>query len=140
MYINGMKKLITFDFDTTLKFPTGRPNMEFINLMKDFAVKGHTIMIVSTRMNTAENLQDVENFVKNFELPVEKIFLCAGSKVPVLKELMPDMHIDDSEDECEEFKGFIDSVMLVTNWKEEWELFKANDFLPLENQNNDKTI
>jgi hypothetical protein len=80
--------MISIDFDNTI---THIP--EFF---KDFT-KNKDCIIISSRDNTKENIEEVINYLEENEILVNGINLCGGfnKKLERIKLLKPKYHIDD---------------------------------------------
>jgi len=102
-----MKKIITCDFDDTLAVTEGGawngsnlvPVPRVIKHLKDHHQNGAEIHIVTFR--NWQNKREVESFCKAHQIPVKSIVCTEGTnKVPFLKQLKSDLHIDDSVEVC----------------------------------------
>ena len=105
--------MITFDFDSTLTKPsqdddgiwwdTLNPNQNMIQRIKDFALKGRTIKIVTSRHDS--QLFEVADFVEKHDLPISGIHATNGNdKIDILKELGSTLHFDDDSHEIKQIK------------------------------------
>lgn len=110
--------MITFDFDSTLTKPsqdedgiwwdTLNPNQNMIERIKDFALKGRTIKIVTSRADS--QLLEVSEFVKKHDLPISAIHATNGDdKVHTLRELGSTLHFDDDSHEIKQIKESLPS-------------------------------
>jgi hypothetical protein len=110
--------MITFDFDSTLTKPsqdddgiwwdTLNPNQNMIERIKDFALKGRTIKIVTSRADS--QLFEVSEFVKKHDLPISAIHATNGDdKVNTLRELGSTLHFDDDAHEIKQIKESLPS-------------------------------
>lgn len=102
--------IISFDYDDTLTKASvndsGKvmyvPREEYIQKMKDYASKGHTIYIVTARKDNPSNHKILESFIDEHQLPVAKIHYTSHMpKGPILKKLNVELHIDDRAEELE---------------------------------------
>lgn len=104
----GVCMLVSFDFDDTLIIHDvdqdySYPNMEMINKLKEYVKNGDKVVIVTTRF--AEHKQEVVDFVKLYELPVDSIYCTDHSwKRNTLKRLGVEIHYDDNKDEIRRLK------------------------------------
>lgn len=110
-------KLTTFDFDSTLlhipfrdlfdtereEFPVGVPFQQVIDLMKQRKEDGHTVAILTTRMD--EHMEEVHKFVEHFDLPVSFVWNTNFEwKAKFMLDLLDDglsifEHFDDNPEE-----------------------------------------
>jgi ATP-dependent RNA circularization protein (DNA/RNA ligase family) len=102
-----MKKVITVDFDETLAKTSTvwngwmhlgegvlEPIPEIFDIVFKRAEEGYEIVIVTFRQD--KDIQEVKNFVKEYQLPISKIInTCGKPKLPFLKKLHSILHIDD---------------------------------------------
>jgi 5'(3')-deoxyribonucleotidase len=105
--------IVSFDFDDTLtkafvdkqgEVQYG-PRMDYIQKLKDYGNKGHTIYIVTARNDVPRNHSVLNNFIKEHQLPVSKIFFTSHMpKGQILAKLKVDLHIDDKIEELESAK------------------------------------
>ena len=102
-----MNRVITVDFDDTLAVTqNGAWNSEtlvpvprVIDFIKQKHKEGHEIHIVTFR--NWQNKKEVESFCKGYQIPVKSIVCTEGTnKVPFLKQLKSNLHIDDSVEVC----------------------------------------
>jgi hypothetical protein len=102
-----MKKVITVDFDDTLVvtedgawYSTNLvPIPRIIEYIKEEHKKGSELHIVTFR--NWQNKKEVESFCKAHQIPVKSIVCTEGTnKVPFLKQLKSELHIDDSVEVC----------------------------------------
>jgi len=102
-----MKKVITVDFDDTLVvtedgawYSTNLvPIPRIIKYIKEEHKKGSELHIVTFR--NWQNKKEVESFCKAHQIPVKSIVCTEGTnKVPFLKQLNSELHIDDSVEVC----------------------------------------
>ena len=102
-----MKKTITVDFDDTLAVTEGGawhstnlvPVPRIIEYIKEEYRKGSEIHVVTFR--NWQNKKEVENFCKTHKIPIKSIVCTEGTnKVPFLKQLKSNLHIDDSVEVC----------------------------------------
>lgn len=105
--------IISFDFDDTLTKANVTqdgtvaygPRAEYIQKLKDYAAAGNTIYIVTARQDIMRNRELIQNFVKENELPVTKVFFTSHMpKGPILASLQVDLHVDDKIEELESAK------------------------------------
>ena len=116
-----MKKLITFDFDSTLTktrfdasqgifLPSMDPKEQMLDLLRVMAL-AFDVKIVSSRWATDKS--EIIEFVKEHNLPISEIICTDGSpKWITLRQINSIMHFDDDEieiDSLEEkgLKGFL---------------------------------
>lgn len=101
------KKVLTCDFDDTLAVTengawggeTLVPIPRVINYILDKHKSGSEIHIVTFR--NWQNKKEVESFCKAHKIPVKSIVCTEGTnKVPFLKQLKSELHIDDSVEVC----------------------------------------
>lgn len=102
-----MKKVLTCDFDDTLAVTESGawhstnlvPIPRIINFILDKNKSGYEIHIVTFR--NWQNKKEVESFCKTHKIPVSSIVCTEGTnKVPFLKKLNSELHIDDSVEVC----------------------------------------
>ena len=102
-----MNKVTTCDFDDTLAVTqngawcgeTLVPVLRVIDFIKQKHKEGHEIHIVTFR--NWQNKKEVESFCKAHQIPVKSIVCTEGTnKVPFLKQLKSELHIDDSVEVC----------------------------------------
>jgi hypothetical protein len=102
-----MKKVITVDFDDTLAatedgawYSTSLvPIPRILNFVKQKHNDGYEIHVVTFR--NWQNKKEVEFFCKGYKIPIKSIVCTEGTnKVPFLKELNSELHIDDSVEVC----------------------------------------
>ena len=101
------KQVITVDFDETLAKTSTvwngwihlgegvlEPIPEVFNIVFTKYDQGYEIVIVTFRQD--KDIQEVKNFVKEYELPITKVVnTCGKPKLPFLKKLNSILHIDD---------------------------------------------
>jgi hypothetical protein len=102
-----MKGVLTVDFDDTLACLSDekqgllwcamdvlKPNQKIVDLIKEKHEEGYIIDIVTARDTWA--LQEVHNFIKEYDLPIRSVHHTAGKiKTPILKKIGSVLHIDD---------------------------------------------
>jgi hypothetical protein len=102
-----VKKVITVDFDDTLVVTEDGawysknlvPIPRIIEYIKERNKEGSELHIVTFR--NWQNKKEVESFCKAHQIPVKSIVCTEGTnKVPFLKQLKSDLHIDDSVEVC----------------------------------------
>ena len=102
-----MKKVLTVDFDDTLAVTQngawGGENLvpipRIIDFVKQKHNEGYEIHVVTFR--NWQNKKEVEFFCKGYKIPIKSIVCTEGTnKVPFLKELNSELHIDDSVEVC----------------------------------------
>jgi hypothetical protein len=102
-----MKKVITVDFDDTLAVTQNGawsssnlvPVPRVIEHIKEHYQNGAEIHIVTFR--DWRDKHEVEFFCKAHKIPVKSIVCTEGTnKVPFLKQLKSELHIDDSVEVC----------------------------------------
>jgi uncharacterized HAD superfamily protein len=102
-----MKKIITVDFDDTLAVTEGGawsstnlvPVPRVIDFVKEKHKEGQEIHIVTFR--NWQNKKEVESFCKVYKLPIKSIVCTEGTnKIPFLKQLKSNLHVDDSVEVC----------------------------------------
>jgi uncharacterized HAD superfamily protein len=102
-----MKKVITCDFDDTIAVTSNgawggetlTPVPRVINYLFDQHKKGSEIHIVTFR--NWSNKEQVNDFCKGYKIPIKSIVCTEGTnKVPFLKQLKSELHIDDSVEVC----------------------------------------
>lgn len=102
-----MNKVLTIDFDETLavtqKGAWGAENLvpipRIIDFVKQKHQEGYKIHIVTFR--NWSNKEQIDNFCKGYKLPITSIVCTEGTnKVPFLKRLNSELHIDDSVEVC----------------------------------------
>lgn len=102
-----MKKVISVDFDDTLAvtedgaWHSGNlvPVPRIIDFVKQKHSEGYEIHIVTFR--DWRDKHEVESFCKAHKIPVKSIVCTEGTnKVPFLKQLKSELHIDDSVEVC----------------------------------------
>jgi hypothetical protein len=102
-----MKKVITCDFDDTIAATSNgawggetlTPVPRVINYLMDQHKKGSEIHIVTFR--NWSNKEQVNDFCKGYKIPIKSIVCTEGTnKVPFLKQLKSELHIDDSVEVC----------------------------------------
>jgi hypothetical protein len=104
--------IITFDFDDTLKinakdvFGKDFPRDEYIKQLKDYLNSGNNVYIVTSRDNTHENRQDIEDFLSSENLPKLDIHFTNGKlKKDTLLKLDSSLHFDDDIEELKALKS-----------------------------------
>lgn len=106
-------KSITIDFDNTLnlypykqdtKERLSRPNKRLIRLIRQWAIDGYKLHIVTFRSENEK--QEIEDFIKKHDLPIDSI-VCTDSKpkIDYLKKLDSKLHVDDN------FETTADAIM-----------------------------
>ena len=114
-----MPKLITIDFDHTLKFEVGGPNMDtidFINTLEgdiEFA-------IVTSRTESEESREEIFAFLKEFKIPFREVVFTNGDKLQTLLAMKSDLHLDDDLFELQDCKKAGIETRLCYN-KEKWD-------------------
>lgn len=102
-----MKKVITVDFDDTLAVTEngawGGESLVPVRRVVDYVIeqheKGSEIHIVTFR--NWSNKEQVKDFCKGYKIPIKSIVCTEGTnKVPFLKKLNSELHIDDSVEVC----------------------------------------
>ena len=102
-----MNKVLTVDFDETLAVTQngawGGENLVPIPRIVDFVKQkhkeGYEIHIVTFR--NWSNKEQVDDFCKGYKIPIKSIVCTEGTnKVPFLKKLNSELHIDDSVEVC----------------------------------------
>lgn len=101
-------KIVSFDFDETLRFFNGLPNKETIKKLKEHHKLGDTIFVVTSRKETPKNRSFVTDFLKDQKiLPlIKEIHLVGDLKAPFLKKMKVTHHYDDSLEEIELASSF----------------------------------
>jgi hypothetical protein len=114
-----LPKLITIDFDHTLKFEVGGPNMDtidFINTLEgdiEFA-------IVTSRTESEESREEIFAFLKEFKIPFREVVFTNGDKLQTLLAMKSDLHLDDDLFELQSCKKAGIETRLCYN-KEKWD-------------------
>lgn len=102
-----MKKVLTVDFDDTLAVTQNGawdgenlvPIPRIIDFVKQKHKEGYEIHVVTFR--NWQSKKEVESFCKGYKIPIKSIVCTEGTnKVPFLKELNSQLHIDDSVEVC----------------------------------------
>jgi uncharacterized HAD superfamily protein len=102
-----MKRVITVDFDDTLAVTqngawhgeTLVPVPRIINYVIEQHKNGSEIHVVTFRRWSDK--EQVNDFCKGYKIPIKSIVCTEGTnKVPFLKQLKSDLHIDDSVEVC----------------------------------------
>ena len=102
-----MKKVITVDFDDTLAatedgawYSTSLvPIPRILNFVKQKHKEGYEVHIVTFR--NWQNKAEVERFCQIHKLPISSIVCTEGTnKIPFLKKLNSELHVDDSVEVC----------------------------------------
>jgi hypothetical protein len=102
-----MKKVITCDFDDTIAVTQngawGGENLfpipRIVDFVKQKHKEGYEIHIVTFR--NWSNKEQVNDFCKGYKIPIKSIVCTEGTnKIPFLKELNSELHIDDSVEVC----------------------------------------
>ncbi len=92
----------TFDFDDTLQFADTKTATPVVQAVKDLASRGSTIYIVTSRQNTEENQQEIDNFIEENDLPTSGVhFTNFADKIDTLIDLQSEMHFDNDPQEIE---------------------------------------
>jgi acid phosphatase class B len=112
-------KIVSFDFDETLRFFDGLPNKETIKSLKHHHKLGDTIFVVTSRKETPKNRDFILGFLKEQKiLPlIKEVHLVGGLKAPFLKKMNVAHHYDDSMEETDlaSSKKFNIKTTLVSN-------------------------
>lgn len=102
-----MKKVLTVDFDDTLAVTqngawngeTLIPVPRIIDFVKQKHKEGSEIHVVTFRRWSDK--EQVNDFCKGYKIPIKSIVCTEGTnKVPFLKKLNSELHIDDSVEVC----------------------------------------
>lgn len=110
-------KVITFDFDHTLKFEHGEPNQPIIDKFKELQ-KNNDVYIITTRYSNKKN--EVIEFVKDHNLKPKDIICTDGKdKIEFLKRLNSELHFDDDDKEIKDAKNVGINTINAFN-QEEW--------------------
>ena len=96
-------KIVSFDFDETLRFFDGFPNKKTIKKLKEHHKLGDTIFVVTSRKDTPKNRNFVKDFLKDQGILsiIKEIHLVGNLKAPFLKKMKVEHHYDDSLEEIE---------------------------------------
>ena len=128
--------IVSFDFDDTLlwtvpcldfgSIPAG-PNPSMLMRLKAHARLGHTIVIITTRIERLEDchkgMSNVVHFVEMHDLPVESIHFTNGKlKHDTIKRLGVSIHHDDCEEELERLPEGVEGVLAEVH--PDWEGFE----------------
>tara|TARA_Y100001963_G_C6792869_1_gene456694 strand:- start:490 stop:1041 length:552 start_codon:yes stop_codon:yes gene_type:complete len=147
-------KVVTFDFDDTLTITKPDedwgvvevgPNMEMINLMKDFISSGVKVYIVTSRFPSRgigdslvpPELQrsTPEEYVEKYQLDIERapIYTSGELKAKTLHGLGSELHFDDDPEEIQECErhGIKTHKVPVPHWEsvginEQYDMFINN--------------
>lgn len=119
-----LKKIACFDFDDTLCYRDGSPNLEMIETVNYYHQTGHKCYIVTARDKTHESIRwirknepnrtKVKDFVKHYNLPIKQChFTCHTPKGPVLKKIGAIIHFDDEIEQITSATEFGIEAILV---------------------------
>jgi len=93
--------VITIDFDHTLEFENGGPNMDTINILRNEHV-GDTLIIITSRNFSLASMENITNFLEEHRIFVSNIIHTNGHpKVDFCKAMKSVKHFDDDEGELE---------------------------------------
>jgi hypothetical protein len=121
-----MKKIVTIDFDHTLKFETGETNEPTIKQIK--ALSNCILFVVTSRMFSDESLTEIKLFLSEHEIEVEKIIHTNGnSKLEALISLKSELHFEDDIWAIEDLKRDLPNIQIVNcfNLKKWQEYFQG---------------
>lgn len=91
---------IAFDFDFTLRFPSGKPVGRMVRLFKRFQRNRHELFIVTSRHTSKQALSEIKSFCDANDLhPIEIHFTDGCDKVWMLKHLNASVLFDDDDHE-----------------------------------------
>lgn len=121
-------QVISFDFDQTLtkkrkefEYPENGIssveiglNEKIASLVRSYSNQGNEVIITTSRFKTEENIQDIKEFVKHFQLPIKKvIFTNKNKKSSYLLQRGVDKHYDDDSEEIESILEDAPSISTV---------------------------
>jgi acid phosphatase class B len=110
--------IISFDFDMTLKLPTGQPNMVIVEKFKEHMEKRDKIIIVTSRKDTLKSKMEIEDFLLDQGLEAEEIYHTDGAlKEYALKSLGVQLHYDDDDEELKHAQKA--GIAVVNAWNKE---------------------
>ena len=90
--------VVTVDFDHTLKFETGVPNLATINRVK--GLSGAEVHIVTSRDESEESREEISAFLAEHGIPHQGVHFTNGKdKAPTLARLGSELHFDDDFNE-----------------------------------------
>ena len=96
---------VSFDFDDTMSLD-GRPNLVIIDLINEYAADGHTCIIVTARSKDFYNLQEINAFILEWQLPIVEVYFTNHElKGDTLRKVKADEHYDDADHHLESAKG-----------------------------------
>lgn len=105
-------KTISFDFDVTLRFPTGEPNTTILKILKE-KMNRNNIIILTTRKETKDNYNQITEFLKSENIdPVPIHFTNGDWKWKWIKSLKILEHWDDDTVELNAIKENVPCVKL----------------------------
>ena len=92
----------TFDFDDTLQFTDTKTATPIVQAVKDLAAQGSTVYIVTSRQNTDDNQQEIEDFIRENDLPTSGVYFTNfADKIDTQMDLESEMHFDNDPQEIE---------------------------------------
>jgi hypothetical protein len=98
-------KIITVDFDGTLAYQLKKliPNQKIIIFVKEKILHNYIVIILSKRLSKDKII--IENFCKENSI-LAKDIICTDrkSKIPFIKSINPEFHIDNNLKTCLEIK------------------------------------
>lgn len=104
------QKLVSFDFDDTLKYANGQTNMSMVRKAFQHHNAGDKVIIVTSRHDIPAWREEIEQFIRDEELEdiIEEIHFLPKEfeyKEPFLRNLGVHLHHDDDEWEIKQFEG-----------------------------------
>ena len=123
----GRKNVVTIDFDHTLKFETGKPNMKTVSMVKKLqSDPNNELFVVTSRKGTSAERREIDKFLKKHGIIVRDVVFTKGrDKVNTLMNMNSTLHFDDDSDELKQIKAKGISVIDTFN-KREWDLYVDN--------------
>jgi hypothetical protein len=99
------QRTATFDFDHTLKFETGEPNMDGIHLFQD-CQRDMIVHVVTTRHESKAGRREIQALLDEHGLVPESVIFTNGlDKLGFLRELGSTPHHEDDEEEISQIEN-----------------------------------
>ena len=93
-------RLVTVDFDHTLRFEHGGANEKTLARVAELAAAGAKVIVVTSRQDSPGSRDEIWSFLGEHGIQAEDVIHTNGEdKAPVLARLGSDLHIDDDPHE-----------------------------------------
>jgi hypothetical protein len=132
-FFEGVRPVVTMDFDHNLKFEIGKPNLKTIEKYKELQ-NDYDVIIITTRIDSKKSREEIIDFLKTHGLLFKDIIHTNGElKLKEILKVGSRIHFDDDELEIEKIKKYNEEN--GTNIKTEytfdekaWKEYEENDY------------